>query len=280
MIRSIRLLILPLLALACLAPHGAQAQDREESRALLGAAVLDELRNQRDDVIPERLLQSAYAVAVIPGVVKGAFILGGRFGRGVVMARDEQGRFSNPVFLTLTGGSVGWQVGGQSTDIVLVFTTRRGVEGLAGGKLTLGAGASVAAGPLGRQGEAAVSLDAEVLSYSRSRGLFAGVSLEGTALAIDYRANARFYGQPGVLPSDILTGKVKKDSESVRRLQASIAASTDVPPTAPAKTAAPAPSPATPPPAARSPAPTPPAAPANGVKTFPLEDQKPGAEPR
>ncbi|MEY4762240.1 MAG: hypothetical protein RLZZ200_2096 [Pseudomonadota bacterium] len=266
-----RLLALPLLALMALAPHAAQAQAKEEYRVLAAADVLDELRSQRDDVIPERLMQRAYAVAVIPEVLKGAFIVGGRFGRGVMSVRDANGHFSSPVFMSLTGGSVGWQIGGQSTDVVLVFTSRKGVEGLAGGKLTLGAGASVAAGPVGRQGEAAASLDAEVFSYSRNRGLFAGVSLEGTALTIDDTANGRFYGRKGVLASEIMNGSVKKDSENIRRLLSAIAASTGE---TTAATQAPTPvlAPA---------APVAPAEPAAaGAKTFPMEDPKPGTDPR
>ncbi len=268
----IRFLALPVLAALALAPPAAQAQAKEEYRVLSAAEVLDELRGQRDDVIPERLMQRAYAVAVIPGVQKAAFVIGGRYGQGIFSVRDANGRFSNPVFLTLAGGSVGWQIGVQSTDIVLVFTTRRGVEGLAGGKLTLGAGASVAAGPVGRQGEAAASLDAEVFSYSRNRGLFAGLSLEGTALSIDNTANARFYGRKGVLASEIMSGAVKKDSENVRRLQSAIAASTGE---AAATTSA-APAAAATPMAPAAPV----AAPVTGAKTFPMEDQKPGTEPR
>jgi lipid-binding SYLF domain-containing protein len=269
--RFARLLMLPLVALLGIVPHAAQAQAKQEYRLALAADVLDELRRQRDDVIPERLLQRAYAVAVVPGVLKGAFIVGGRYGSGVVVVRDNRGRFSNPVFITLSGGSVGWQVGGQSTDVVLVFTSRRGVEGLAGGKVTLGAGASVAAGPVGRQGEAAAGLDAEVFSYSRNRGLFAGVSLEGTALAIDRSANSRFYGRKDVLASEIMAGSVTKDSENVRRFLAAIAASTGETASAPAAPAAPTAPAATPAPAA---------APAEAAKTFPMEDRKPGAEPR
>ena len=269
--RYIRFIALALLPLAIVAPHAAHAQAKEEYRVLAAAEVLDTLRTQRDDVIPERLLQRAYAIAVIPEVYKGALIFGARHGNGLFVVRDARGRFSNPVFVSLTGGSIGLQWGGQKTEVVLVFTTRRGVEGLAGGKLTLGAGASVAAGPVGRQGEAAAGLDAEVFSYSRNSGLFAGVALEGTALTIDNKANGRFYGKKGVLASEIMGGTVTKDSENVRRLLTAVAASTGESASRPA-------------PAAVSPAPATPGAPATpatpGVRTFPMEDQKPGAEPR
>ena len=269
--RYTRFIALALLALAIAAPHAARAQAKEEYRVLAAADVLDSLRTQRDDVIPERLLQRAYAIAIIPEVYKGAFIVGGRHGEGVMVVRDARGRFSSPVFMAVTGGSVGWQIGAQKTEVVLVFTTRRGVEGLAGGKLTLGAGASVAAGPVGRQGEAAAGLDAEVFSYSRNSGLFAGVALEGTALTIDNKANARFYGRKGVLASEIMGGTVTKDSENVRRLLSAVAASTGETASRPVPAAV-TPAPAT------SAAPAAPATP--GVRSFPMEDQKPGAEPR
>src|SRR5690606_27706635 len=191
-----------LLAFSALAIHGgAYAQAREEARLLLASEVLDELRNQRDTEIPVNLLQRAYGVAVIPGVKKVAFVLGGRRGSGVLTVRDSRGRFTNPVFINMTGGSVGWQIGAQETDIVLVFTTRRGVEGISDGKLTLGVGASVAAGPAGRQAEPAGGSNADVYAYSSSRGLFAGVALDGSAITIDERGNRDFYGRRDVLPS-------------------------------------------------------------------------------
>ncbi len=188
-----------LLVVASLAVHGATAdRSREEARLLVAAQVLDELRGQRDQLIPQRLLQRAYGVAVIPSVTKVALVLGGRRGSGVMVVRDSRGHFSSPIFINLTGASVGLQWGAQETDIVLVFTTRGGVEGVAGGKLTLGVGASVAAGPVGRQAEAAAGLSAEVYAYSRSRGLFAGIALDGTSLSIGDKSNDAFYGRRGI----------------------------------------------------------------------------------
>jgi lipid-binding SYLF domain-containing protein len=248
----------------------ASAQAREEAKLLVATEVLDELRAQRDQQIPERLLQRAYAVAVIPNVTKVAFVLGGRRGTGVMVVRDSRGRFSHPLFVNLTGGSVGWQIGAQETDIVLVFTTRRGVEGIADGKLTLGAGASVAAGPIGRQGEVAAGINAEVFAYSRARGLFAGVALDGTALTIDKRGNRDFYAKRGVLASDIINGAVTRDSENVRRFHAALAASTgEAAASAPTNAGA-----VTTPNAAPGAA-----APAGGARTFPMEDPAPGKEP-
>jgi lipid-binding SYLF domain-containing protein len=268
-----RLIALGLLLLASFTAPPSHAQAREESKLLVATEVLAELRGQRDDVIPDRLLQGAYGIAVIPDVTKIAFVVGGRRGNGVLVVRDATGRFTNPVFVSLTGGGVGWQIGWQSTDIVLVFTTRRGVEGLAGGQLTLGAGASVAAGPLGRQGEAAAGLNAEVLSYSRNRGLFAGVSLDGTVLAIESGSNARFYGRSGVLASEILGGAVRKDSAGVRGFLEAIATSTG---TSSNLSVSPAQAPAVTAPTAAPASPTP----REGARSFPLEDARPGAEPR
>ena len=154
--------------------------------------MLEELRTARDQAIPDRLLERAYGIAVIPDMTKVAFFAGGRHGHGVLVVRDSKGRFGDPVFISMTGGSFGWQWGVQSTDIVLVFTTAKGVEGISGGKVTLGADASVAAGPVGRQASAATdpSFKAEVYSYSRSRGVFAGLALDGTVISIDDDADA------------------------------------------------------------------------------------------
>lgn len=265
-----RLLVLPLLLLASLPFTEVRAQAREEARLLVATEVLDQLRDQRDQVIPERLLQRAYGIAVIPDVTKVAFVVGGRRGSGVMVVRDSKGRFTSPVFINLTGGSVGWQIGAQSTDIVLVFTSQRGIEGIADGKLTLGAGASVAAGPVGRSGEAAAGVNAEVFSYSRNRGLFAGVALDGTALTMDNKANATFYAKRGVLASEIMAGTVSKNSENVRRFLRAIATSTGETATSPANTDS-----------AASPGASPQAPPAGtGVRTFPMEDQAPGGEPK
>ncbi len=170
-----------------IAATGAHAQAREEGKLLMASQVLEESRNSRDQMIPDRLLERAYGIAVIPDMTKIAFFAGGRRGHGVLVVRDKDGRFTSPVFITMTGGSFGWQWGAQSTDLILVFTSRKGVEGITGGKVTLGADASVAAGPVGRTASANTdtSFKAEVYSYSRSRGVFAGIALDGTALTID-----------------------------------------------------------------------------------------------
>jgi lipid-binding SYLF domain-containing protein len=275
---SFRKIAMALAAVLAVAAHeNAWAQAREEAKLLISAEVLDELRGQRDQAIPERLLQSAYGIAVIPSVTKVALILGGRRGSGVLVVRDSRGRFTNPVFINLTGGSVGWQFGAQETDIVLVFTTRRGIEGIADGKVTLGAGASVAAGPVGRQAEVAAGTNAEVFAYSRSRGLFLGVALDGTVISIDNKSNRTFYKKSDVLPSEIMSGAVTSNSENVGRFLAAVAKSTGESASGTATggqtTPAPAPSPVAVPPVQDT------APPRSGAQTFPMEDPNPGKEP-
>jgi lipid-binding SYLF domain-containing protein len=265
--------LLALVVAALALPAPASAQGRPEARVIIATQVMEELRGQRDQYIPDLLLDRAFGIAIVPEVKKGAFGLGFRSGKGVLLVRDKAGRLSNPVFISLNGGSFGWQVGVQSTDLVLVFTTRSGVEGITDGKLTLGADASVAAGPLGRSASAATDATftgAEIYSYSRSSGIFAGVALDGTVISIDKKANADFYGERRVGASDIISGSVTKDSESVRRLMSAVAtpvATTGGAASAPASTV---------PPASR---PEPAAAGAAEAKTFPMEDAAPGQEP-
>ena len=167
----------------------------EDARLRDAADVLHQIGEIPENAIPPELLADAYGIAVIPGVIKAGFVVGGRWGKGVIAVRQDNG-WSNPAFVTLAGGSIGWQIGAQSTDIILVFKTRRGVENLASGKITLGADAAIAAGPVGRQASAATDaqLKAEIYSYSRSRGLFAGLALEGAVLQPDDDANAAAYG--------------------------------------------------------------------------------------
>jgi SH3 domain-containing YSC84-like protein 1 len=174
---------------------------REAATVEASAQVLNEIMAVPASSIPRALLADAQAIAILPGLLKGGFVVGIRFGRGVVVIRDEQGQWQPPAFISITGGSLGWQVGIQATDVVLVFKTKKGVEGLMRGKFTIGVDAAAAAGPVGREAAAATdtSLKAEIYSYCRSRGLFVGVALDGSALEIDYAANSRYY-QTGVAP--------------------------------------------------------------------------------
>ncbi|HTT43547.1 MAG TPA: lipid-binding SYLF domain-containing protein [Steroidobacteraceae bacterium] len=271
--------LLAVLALICSAV--VQAQARQEGRLLISSQVLEELRTSRDQAIPDRLLERAYGIAVIPDMTKIAFFAGGRHGRGVLVVRDSKGRFSNPVFISMTGGSFGWQWGVQSSDIVLVFTTEKGIRGISGGKLTLGADASVAAGPVGRTASAATdqNFKAEVYSYSRTRGIFAGLALDGTVLSIDDSANSEFYKKSDVAASDIITGAVSTEDPAAQRFLAAIATSTGTVRTASVAGAPPAVQPAIAAGAPAPAAPTHPAPAAAGPQTFPLADPSPGREP-
>jgi len=181
------------------------AATKEEERVAAAAQVVHELLRIPERSIPPSLLSSAYAIAVIPDVVKVGFVLGVRHGKGILAVRRPDNTWSNPSFIKMTGGSVGFQAGAQRTDVILVFKTPSGVEDITNGKLTLGADAAVAAGPVGRQTGVAtdLSFEAEVLSYSRSRGLFAGVALDGANISIDRASNAAFYGSSRALADDI-----------------------------------------------------------------------------
>ena len=188
-----------ILALGC-AMSAAQALAASDSTETVrnSEQVLSDLMAIPARAIPHHLLTEAQGVAVIPDVTKVGFVAGIRRGHGVIFVRDAEGEWSLPQFITLTGGSVGWQAGIQATDVVLVFKSRKGVESVMKRKFTIGADASVSAGPVGRDAEAATdaALKAEILSYSRSRGLFAGVAIDGSALEVDQRAHVAFYGSP------------------------------------------------------------------------------------
>jgi lipid-binding SYLF domain-containing protein len=212
--RFLALLATSLLVFAAALPF-AQAGQVEDERAGDAARVLGEILRIPEDRIPDKLLADAQAIAVIPNVVKVSFVAGGRRGRGLIAVRGPDGTWSNPSFITLTGGSFGFQAGVQSADVILVFRTKRGVDSIVGGKFTLGADASVAAGPVGRSAQASTDerLKAEILSYSRARGLFAGVALDGTRLAIDNKSNQRVYGS-GNTARAIFEGRAGSGSDA------------------------------------------------------------------
>src|SRR6202022_1912722 len=176
------------------------ASDKDERERLVNAGkVMKEILDIPDD-IPQDILDKARCVVVLPSVVKAAFVVGGSYGRGVMVCRtgkDFTGPWGAPVMMALEGGSVGFQIGGQATDFVILVMNTRGVDSLLHSKIKLGADASIAAGPKGRTAEAAtdVTFRAEMLSYSRSRGAFAGVSLEGSTIRPDDDANRRLYGK-------------------------------------------------------------------------------------
>ncbi|MFO0913902.1 MAG: lipid-binding SYLF domain-containing protein [Pirellulales bacterium] len=150
--------------------------------------------------IPRALLADAQGLVIVPGMIRGGFIIGAKHGRGIAVTRDDQGEWTNPVFIRVTGGNIGWQAGLQATDLILVFRNRTRIEEMMRGQFTLGANAGVAAGPVGRGMSAATDgqLRAEILSYSRSRGLFAGISIDGAVIRPDAQATDAFYGRrPG-----------------------------------------------------------------------------------
>ena len=179
------------------APWILLAQSDEADRIRESATVLTEIMQASDRAIPTSVLSKAEGIAIFPGTVRGGFILGAERGRGILSARDPKTKaWSPPAFLTITGGSVGLQIGVRATDLVLVIQNRRGLENLVRNEFKVGAGAAVTGGPVGRDAQAAtdIQLRAEILSYSRSRGLFAGATLEGSTIRQDRDANGRFYG--------------------------------------------------------------------------------------
>ena len=197
------------LAAATLAVAGsAFAGATEDARARNAVRVLTDIQAIPESAIPDKLFDEARAVVVVPDAMKVGLVIGGRRGRGLLSVKGPDGTWSNPAFVTLTGGSIGFQAGVQSSDIVLVFRSDRGLESIVNGKFTLGADAGVAAGPVGRNAAAATDgqLKAEIWSWSRARGLFAGVALDGAVLQIDDAANLDAYGS-NTTPRMIFEGR-------------------------------------------------------------------------
>jgi SH3 domain-containing YSC84-like protein 1 len=201
-----------LLALSCAVPAFAAGDEKEVDRVKDAGVVLKEILNIPDD-IPKDLLDRAECVVVLPSVKKLAIGIGGSYGRGVMVCRGGEhytGPWGAPAMYALEGGNIGFQLGGQATDFVLLIMNQRGAESLMGSKVKLGADAAAAAGPKGRDATAAtdVVMRAEILSYSRSRGLFAGVSLEGSTLRPDNGANEKLYGKKVTAKEILREGKV------------------------------------------------------------------------
>jgi SH3 domain-containing YSC84-like protein 1 len=203
-----------LLLMSTVAP--AAKRDDELKRLQRATEVFQEIMKTPDKGIPEDLLDKAECVAIVPGLKKGALGIGGKYGKGVIMCRKPDHNWTAPLFIAVEGGSVGLQIGFSQTDVVLLIMNRKGIEKLIGDKVTLGADASVAAGPVGRTATAQtnVRLDAEILGYSRSKGLFAGVSLEGATLRPDKDDNRDFYGKDVDPRAILLEGKVPMPQEA------------------------------------------------------------------
>ena len=185
---------------------------------------IEEMTKESDKSIPASLIEDCAGIAILPDVIRVGLVIGGRHGKGVLLIRTKDGGWSDPSFVDIKGGSIGFQAGVQSADIVLVFRTPRSVETITEGTFTLGADAGVAAGPLGRTAEASTDseLKAEILAYSRSRGLFAGLTLQGSSLQEDRKANLDFYGTD-ISPKEIFEGRAKAVPEVAARLKIALA---------------------------------------------------------
>jgi lipid-binding SYLF domain-containing protein len=189
----------------------------EDARARNAIRVLTDIQAIPESAIPDKLFDEARAIVVVPDTIKAGFIIGGRRGHGLLSVRSPDGSWSNPSFISLTGGSIGLQAGVQSADVVLVFRSDRGLESIVNGKFTLGADAGVAAGPVGRNASAQTDgeMKAEIWSWSRARGLFAGVALDGAVLSIDDAANEAVYGRD-TTPRMIFEGRAaQRPSDAV-----------------------------------------------------------------
>ncbi len=175
----------------------ASTKDDLQGRIDAARVVLDQIMGAKDQTIPTNILRQATCIAVVPGMVKGAFLVGAQYGQGVVTCRTGHG-WSAPVFIRMAGGSFGFQIGGQATDLILVAVNDRGMQDLLKIKFKIGGDASAAAGPVGRQGDAATDwkMNAELLSYSRAKGLFAGIDLDGTSVSQNNEDTELYYGGP------------------------------------------------------------------------------------
>jgi len=205
--------------LCLLLPALLSAQAEEIGRIADATLAFQDIMTIPDKTVPEYLLRDAAGIAIIPDVIKVGFIVGGEYGKGLLLLQGEDGNWSNPIFITLSGGSIGWQLGAQSSDFILVFKTKRSVDSVLTDNLTLGVDVAAAAGPLGRRARAStdMQLKAEIYSYSRSRGFFAGLSLDGALIQIDDEANAAFYDVDYISPRDIQARKdFKLPAEAVQ----------------------------------------------------------------
>ena len=175
----------------------ASSKDDLQARIDSAKTVVDQILSANDRSIPLNILEQATCVAVVPGLIKGAFVFGAQYGQGVVTCRTGHG-WSAPVFLRMAGGSFGFQIGGQSTDLVLIAVNDKGLQDLLKNKFKIGADASAAAGPVGRSGQAATDwkMNAELLSYSRNKGIFAGIDLDGTSVSQNREDTELYYGAP------------------------------------------------------------------------------------
>jgi len=194
--KSLKFLMLPLALTIFFTLASATTDESRETEKLHSSAnVLREFGKMKES-IPHELIEDCKGIVVVPGMINAGFVVGGKRGRGIAMVKLENGQWSDPVFITLTGGSVGFQIGVQSVDLVLVFRHKGVLTKVKSGDFTIGGDISATAGPVGRSSTASTDykMEAEIYSYSRSRGLFAGISINGSSLSIDQTANAKYYG--------------------------------------------------------------------------------------
>lgn len=204
-----------LLALPALSPSIAASKAEEKERAKKAVAAFREIMGAPDQAVPLELLDRAQCVAVFPSVKKGGFIVGGQYGKGLISCRRQEGSWGSPAFFTIGGGSFGLQIGGQAVDLVLLIMNKSGVEGLLQDKFEIGAGAGASAGPVGRNTHVStdVLLKSQIISYSRSRGLFAGLELKGAVIMQDNTANRDIYDREITAREIIVDGKVRTPPE-------------------------------------------------------------------
>lgn len=211
--KKIMLVVLLLTAAVIFWTSGAKAEENKWTNLIEESGkVLDEIQRMPDQGIPEDLMSNCSAIAIFPNTISAGFVIGGKYGQGIIMVRDSKtGKWSSPAIFTIAGGSLGWQIGGQATDFVLLIMNRRSVDGILQGKFKLGADASVAGGPVGRAAEASTDaqLKGGILSYSRSRGLFAGVKLEGAVLAQHWDGDRELYGKSLSAEEILIKNKAK-----------------------------------------------------------------------
>lgn len=195
--RSIAVSLILAAAIAPFAARTASAQSREAETLANAREAFKEMLATQDLKIPQPLIENCHCVAVFPGVIKGAVAWGARHGRGIMSCRDSSGAWGPPTFMTMSGGSFGLQLGVEKSDVALFVMNSKGARSLLSSEFTLGAKGGVAAGPVGRSAEGStdVKLDAEIYSYARSKGLFAGLSIEGARVNADRKGNKRFYGR-------------------------------------------------------------------------------------
>jgi SH3 domain-containing YSC84-like protein 1 len=213
-------LAMALTAVAALQP--AVAQEKQDEKIQKSVEVIRDFSGMKES-IPSQLIQQAEGIVIIPNLINAGLGIGGKRGKGVAMVKNADGSWSDPVFVTLTGGSIGFQAGVQSVDLVMVFRHKSSLTEIGKADFTLGGDASVAAGPVGRSGSANTNykLDAEVYSYSRSKGLFAGISLNGARLSVDADANKNFYGS-STTAARVFTKGTPSSESSVSTLKSAV----------------------------------------------------------